>query len=1032
MSIFGKMKQRYVRFRQRRLFIYIVTFIVLFSIGTGILAWIGIFGSRSELCSVKVSTNSNSLQNLQGLGVNLDYIPLNNYVKNSSFESEKVFDTFVLSDSKEDYIFMTPEEQENLILNENALIGSLARLYTIDERGVMSLIVESPITDYTSASFGSLEDIEDTNWYWTQDPLQVVASYQNVLSGVTDSGKLVTDISSGSFSKLIEAERDVFVGVDSSVSNVIAVTSKGSFYYSSDGKNYINSISLGEDTELYGQLSSGEVSIDDICAFKDNAFVRLSDGRLLICNNTSVYEDSWFDNNVKYVTSTDEKVYVVLTSDKVYSSTNGMVFNEEEEVFSLFGASRVKDVSSSSDASAFLLNDNQVVTVGEDINVIEMLDSTVAVRVFDERCLLGVLENGAIYIATPTNTTMLTGSEHEYENVFLTNDGSVILLTPGKLYSTNVYIGIKLEQHIPEGSVYAGDICCIEKSIGACQGYVYSSENEDNVSLWNLSSPVMSWDIYGNGTSVTTVEDAPVGYGERCARMLGTTDDYHVISQSLASCGSDLFIDNAFLRIELQLMQVKCDNPTVKIWLSSEGCEDVGFVVDECSSKFTRYSNVFIASEDLVKSENEIRLNIAFEGVGELRIDGVYMGLDKYQEPSIPQEFTDAIIDANPSAIRLNNLGIGSFGVSYDALFASSANSNAKYINDVGLVNNCTSLEETMRLVKDSGAFPWFVIGSSADQNSIDALLDYLCGSVTSEYGKRRIDNGTAVPWSRQFNTVIVEVNDADGIFLSDLQRSAYVNYVIGLFKQSSYYKDFKDSITFVDGMNYDGGSMLSFADYHCTQYVDDGVYDVGITYIDKTNQMYKEIGTLAPRVKLSGGQSGEYISSLDFIGGFGESNISLGECVVSLLADDSSFTRMILVDVNVDYDEVAYGNLFSANTLTMLDAISILRFDGYASRLYCEVQKPLSETAPVSVETFNSNVGTYMFKSGNSYYLVIANASDGQQQFFLDGKDVSMQGAQLTRYATTGEELQTETIKRLKNRYTLQAGQVLVIKLTE
>ena len=276
MKTTGKVKQRYVRFRKRRLFIYIVTFVVLFSIGTGILAWIGIFGSISELCSIQVSQNSNSLQSLQGLGVNLDYIPLNNFIKNPSFESEQVFDTFVVSDSKEDYIFMTPEEQANLLLNESALIGSMAKLYTIDERGVMSLIVESPITDYVSASFGSFEEVKDTNWYWTQDAFSDVVSFQNVIAGITTNGNLVTDASSESFSKLVEVEDDYFVAIDESASNVIAVTAKGSFYYSSDGKNFINKTSINPESKLYEDITSGDVEIKDICAINNSAIVLLS------------------------------------------------------------------------------------------------------------------------------------------------------------------------------------------------------------------------------------------------------------------------------------------------------------------------------------------------------------------------------------------------------------------------------------------------------------------------------------------------------------------------------------------------------------------------------------------------------------------------------------------------------------------------------------------------------------------------------------------------------------------------------------
>ncbi|MDR9824039.1 hypothetical protein RCJ22_00280, partial [Vibrio sp. FNV 38] len=75
-------------------------------------------------------------------------------------------------------------------------------------------------------------------------------------------------------------------------------------------------------------------------------------------------------------------------------------------------------------------------------------------------------------------------------------------------------------------------------------------------------------------------------------------------------------------------------------------------------------------------------------------------------------------------------------------------------------VSACNSLEESLRLVSSCQATPWFVIGSAASQSDIDNFLEYLCGSVSSEYGGKRIDNGTALPWSRQFDKILIEIND--------------------------------------------------------------------------------------------------------------------------------------------------------------------------------------------------------------------------------------------------------------------------------
>ena len=60
---------------------------------------------------------------------------------------------------------------------------------------------------------------------------------------------------------------------------------------------------------------------------------------------------------------------------------------------------------------------------------------------------------------------------------------------------------------------------------------------------------------------------------------------------------------------------------------------------------------------------------------------------------------------------------------------------------------------------------------------------------------------------------------------------------------------------------------------------------------------------------------------------------------------------------------------------------------------------------------------------------MIVANSSEYQEQFVVDTKDLSIQDATLLRYSATGEELQNETIKRLKNRYSIQSGQVMIFE---
>lgn len=1031
MSIRGKIKQRYNRIRKRNFFSFVIAFVAIFTLAALILLWAGIFGSRSELCTIKVSQDTSSVQTLQGLGINLDYIPINNLVKNSSFESEKIYDTFVISDSSSDALLMSSEEVESLSFSESELIGCKARIYTIDENGVMSLVSETEIIDFINASFGTLEEINDTNWYWTKDEPVEIVCFQNVLTAITENGNLIADMSSESFSKLIENENSRFVGIAASNSTVVAVTDKGEFYFSNDGKNFLKKTSLESSNEIWNLLNDNEISISDLCVLGDEAIALLSDGTLLLSSENDVIRLDIFDSKVVSISSTKDYVVVALGNGRVFKSSNSYVFVEETEVSNQIGTALIKELVSSSTGSAVLLSDNRVLIMGDSFELLSVPAKTRMIRLLEDGSILGILENGSVFYSNKTNTSGLTNTDIAFDCIYSGDNDHIILTNGSSVYETSVYMGVRLSGSVPQNAIYAGDICSIEKNVAMCQGYVYL-EADSSDEAWSLSGDLMSWDIYGNGTSVTVVDDAPSGLGVKSARILGSGDSYHVLSQKLADCGNEIFIEKAFFRIEMYMRQLNLENDLIKIWLSSEGCNDIGFVVDNCSSRFGRYDNVFTISDEMLNSENEIRLNIAFEGTGELRVDGVYLGLDKYSETGIPSEFSSAIVDASPNVIRLNNINFGSSGVSYESVFSLSENSNASYASDSNnLINNCHSLEDSLKLVKNSGATPWLVIGSRADQISIDYLLEYMCGSVNSTYGKKRIDNGTAVPWSRQFDKLIIEINDTDSIFPTDVQRSAYVNYIIGLFRQSAYYKDVKDKVMFLDGMNYDGGVMLSFADYHAISYVDDGVFDSNITYLTKTNKMYRDINNLAPRVKSQLGQNGEFISSLDILGGFGESPISLADCVVSLLAEESSFANIILVDLNIDSEIVDYNKLIDTNVLTMLRCMKCLDFIYYSQKLDFDIAKPLAEKPQVTLEQFESQVGVYYIKTGNDYYLVIANSSSEQAQFAIDGvDDLVMAGSLARRYSATGEELESEKISKQKNRYTLMEGQVLVIEI--
>ena len=1027
MSIRGRFRQRYGRLKKHRIFAFLAVFICIAILSLSVLAALGIFGSRSELCTIRVQNEARSIQSLQGTGINLDFIPLTNFIKDGSFESHNSFNAFHIKGVSGDRILLDINDGDNANVDYSSLAGSNIRVYTIDENGNTALGVKAGILSYSPADFASYDEVEDTNWYWTSDPFVKLVTCNNVTTGITRQGMLISDIESMELSRKRETD-DPFIDICASSENIFAATEKGEIIFSSDGKNFSELSSFGLKDAYANDLNAGLIKVTKIAAVDNNALVLLSNGKLLLCTYNGIEEIDRFSSEIADIENTQDSVFVFLKDGTVYRSSNGMIFSEIEDLKEMLSGRNVELTSSSPDGVGVLIEGGSILMMsGEDYKIVEAPNDTADICVFENGGLIVLSSAGEAKVLYDNSFINL---DVDIDSIFSTGD-DIILLRGNAVYKTSICSSIQIDRVVADNTVFDGDICFVDTFVPSCS-FVITSEKEGG-NAWELSDSNGTWDAYGEGTAVSAIEGAPNGLGRRCARVMGIDDGVHVLSQKIADNGEAIFTKNDFLRIDAWLMQNGIADKTVKIWLSSEGCKDVGFVVDDCKDTFKDYHNVFVASDEMIKSKNEIRLNIAFEGKGELRIDGVYLGLDRYSNSEIPSGFEEKVVSSSPNAIRLNNLRFGSDGVSYDSFFSSAANSNSYiYEAEEGPVNNCASLEDSLKLVKDSNAFPWLVIGSSANSDSIDALLEYMCGSGSSYYGNLRINNGTAVPWSRQFRNVIVEINDADGIFINDIQRSSYVNYMIGLIRQSDYYVDFKDNIIFIDGMNYDGGNMLSNADCHCSSYGSDGVYSDDVTFIDYINEEYVGINTRSPRVSSYGSDTGEYISSFDISEGVEREDMTAGKCLVSMLSDEAIFTRMVMLDLHVERRATDLDNIVGKYDEVTLNSLNMINGLSFSDRLAIDIQKPLSGDTDVALDEFNSNVGTYIFKTDKGLVLIIANASDSQQQFLIDGLDLSLKGSQITRYSADGKELQTEKMSGRHPRYTLQAGQVMIITVTE
>ncbi len=971
---------RFGRVHRRRVFNIVVIVAVIFMIALVILAVLGIFGIRSELPRVRIydqpaGTASN------GIGINLDKMPTSNRIRNASFDSENGYQILTVADAVGDHIFFDPESTAEGLYDE---VGNGVKIMSLDSDGVMSVRFSSQTEGFDEAGFGMVTKIEDTDGFWINDPVVKTACVSSTVDVLTESGRIIADITSEQLIKEYEDTDDIFTDIFGSETGIFALSTEGRVFFSADGRTF-SMLSDCPEEEVY---ATGIVAVGTTPVFmtEDSSLYIVSSGK-------AVKVDTPFEGNILMMGSNG--TFMTLADDlgNIYTSYNGLVFTTAA---SLATGSLPVSVEVTPDSSYILDSSGKITIIGAVSGEIQTLDASssepVSMTVSDDgRIVVVTTDLKACLISSSTGELLdLTTASGAVEKVFRGTDGRFITENANNLYFATVLSALRVSDEVPADAVMTGDICMIS----------------------SLEDGVDGWVCYGEGTGLSTeMEDSS------CAVLTGEGEGDHTLTQTLDMKCSDNFSDDTFYRISLTLKSSDSSVKDAVVWLNGTTFGNVGFTVDGITDKFETYSFVFAVTENMISEEDVIRFNISFEGEGELSIDDIYVGEDRYDTDYVPDVFKTSLAESSPAAIRYDYLGIGSSGFS-DERF---------YSNDEG------SLETALRLSRDSGACPWLVIGSCSGREDVDALMDYLCGSVSSEYGKKRIDNGTALPWGRQFDTIYIEIRDDDGIFTSDAQRGAYVSYIIDAFNRSQYYLEVKDSMVLLDGMDYEGGTVLSSADFHTSDLDFRIASGYRGTMLEQIETFFSDSNYDAPRMASHSADAGEFISSLS-IELPEDRALTAGE-LTSILTNRnaSSFIRMMMVDLPLSDRPVDTESdlLFSmSDKIPVLQVMPTLSMLEYSEGIYFEVLDPLDMSAGGSASGFMSACSTLVADNGDGSYIIVSNCSGSVQQFITEGLDLSVTEATALRYSASGDLLSERTV-RGNGRFTLQSGETLIIKLS-
>ena len=1002
-----------------------------------VLGYVGVFGLRSELCEVS-ATPDKADDTYGGTGINCDLIPNINLVRDASFESCTDYSSILIAGASDKSVFLTPDAVAAADYDTTNCQGDTARIISIDSEGVMSEKFTGVITGYKPARLGAVNMIKDEKSLWDEDRIREMAFYGNMTLALTDSGRLIYDLTNSQLTGVVNS-KDRFTLIDSNDSGVVAVAVNGAVYYSQDGKNYASvyepeNLTLGKN--VCGIGSSGTSSV--VC-YKDGTIVTVINGNTAVSSLPNSDATSFVSDGKRFI-ATDSK-------GNIYSSTNGMVFEKIGESELLKDKTKLlADATSgvfcfvADNTNAVILKENDKGFVFEESDLAKAAGSLIkSVDLTDSGLIIaGTEDNKAFAIDIATGKAVnLTSENVVIENIIGVTGDKVFYDSGTEIYRSQILSELSIEGNLEGIDIIADDILIAGHIDRAAGGAVSASDTREYA--WDTSSD-STWDVYGKGTNVITTDRAYSGkFG---ARITGSGSDVHAMTQLLPGKAKDNFMSGTFYRLSLYAMSDKAPEKAY-CWIEGEGFGRYGMELTNIGKNYKLYSYVFAVTDQMVDA-GEIRLSIAFEGSGFVLVDDVYLGPDSYSAAGIPQYYADTLKSGKPTAMRLNNLNIGCNGFAETSLYLSAIDSvsrevkgttskieyddedNSVYEKPGQSVTG--SLEDSLRLVKQCSSTPWFVIGPYVDQEDIDKLLEYMCGSLTSEYGDRRIDNGTALPWSRQFSRFYIEINDSGKVFKSDIQKASYVNYVKSMFSQSEYFSDIKDKTVFLDGMEYSGGTMMSDADYH-TMGVSLVANDSSATYIDNIRTSYILAQYETPHI-VSGGKSGEYINRLRTSGS------NCGKILSAIMMSEADFADMFLFDAAVNFVPSKYngsGMFVGKDEFINMMTVSGLttEFAGF-DELYIDIREPLDKTVPVSVEQFMSNVTTACFDKDNKTYIIVANSSSSQQSFLINDNKLGRADSVIRRYDDKGRLINERKMRSDHLRHILQPGEFIIVEVTK
>lgn len=190
-----------------------------------LLGYVGVFGLRSELCEIAVTTD-NAGDTFGGTGINCDLIPNINLIRDPSFESSTDYSSMLVAGASDSSVFLTPDAVAAAGYDTNNCEGDTARIISIDSDGVMSEKFTGTITGFKPARLGVVTQIKDTKGLWDEDHIRYMAFYGNTAVALTTNGRMIYDVTNSQLAGIVDSD-EKFVLIDSNDTGFVVASPCG-------------------------------------------------------------------------------------------------------------------------------------------------------------------------------------------------------------------------------------------------------------------------------------------------------------------------------------------------------------------------------------------------------------------------------------------------------------------------------------------------------------------------------------------------------------------------------------------------------------------------------------------------------------------------------------------------------------------------------------------------------------------------------------------------------------------------------------